>query len=82
MAHRFQVVREMRREYRRFNTIGTQMTVRLNAPTDPEINPVDHFLASVNDLFEHALQEVGDADMVCVAIHNEVNQSDRPRGLF
>ena len=40
------------------------MTVLLNPPTDPEINPVDHFLASVNDLFEHALQDVGDADMV------------------
>ena len=81
MAHRFQIVREIRREYSRFNTIGTQMTVRLNPPTDPEINPVDHFLASVNDLFEHALQDVGDADMVGVAIHNEVNQSDRPIGI-
>ena len=64
MAHRFQIVREIRREYRRFNTIGTQMTVCLNPPTDREINPVDNFLASVNDLFEHALQDVGDADMV------------------
>ncbi len=81
MAHTFQIVREIRREYRRYNTICTQMTVRLNAPTDPEINPVDHFPASVSDLFEHALQDVGDADMVGVAIHNEVNQSDRPIGI-
>ena len=78
MAHRFQIVREIRREYSRFNTIGTQKTVRLNTPTYPEINPVDHFLASVNDLFEHALQDVGDADTVGFAIHNEVNESDRP----
>ena len=52
--------------------------MRLNPPTDPDTNPVDHFLVSVNDLFEHVLQDVGDADMVGVAIHNEVNQSDRP----
>ena len=81
MAHRFQIVREIRREYRRFNTIGTQMTVRLNPPTDREINPVDNFLASLNDLLEHALQDVEDADMVLVAIHNEVIQSDRPIGI-
>ena len=58
-----------------------QIRVRLNPPTDPDTNPVDHFLASVNDLFEHALQGVGDADMLGVNIHNEVNQSDRPIGI-
>ena len=42
---------------------------------------MDHFLVSVNDLFEHVLQDVGDADMVGVAIYNEVNQSDRPIGI-
>ena len=61
--------------------IGTQLTVLLNPPTDPETNPMDHFLTSVNDLFEHALQDVRDADMVGIAIHNEVNQSDRPTGI-
>ena len=61
--------------------IGTQLTVLLNPPTDPDTNPMDHFLTSVNDLFEHALQDVRDADMVGIAIHNEVNQSDRPIGI-
>ena len=42
---------------------------------------MDHFLASVNDLFEHALQDVRDADMVGIAIHNEVNQNDGPIGM-
>ena len=61
--------------------VGTQLTVRLIPPTKPDTNPVDHFLASVNDLFEHALQDVRDADMVGTAIHNEVNQNDRPIGI-
>jgi hypothetical protein len=52
--------------------------VCLNPPTDPNHNPVDHFLASVNELFEHVLQDVLDSDMVGVAIRNEVNQSDKP----
>ena len=54
-----------------------QIGVRLNPPNNPETNPVDHFLASVNNRFEHVLQDMGYADMVDVAIHNEVNQSYR-----
>ena len=81
MAHRFEIVREIRREYRRFNTTGIQLTVHLNPPTAPDVNPVDHFLANVNDLFEHVLQDVGNGDMVGIAIHNEVNQNDKPIGI-
>jgi hypothetical protein len=81
MSHRFQIVREIRREHRRFNTIGIQLTVHLNPPTDPDANPMDHFLSSVNDLFEHALQDVGNPDMVGIAIHNDVNQSDKMIGI-
>jgi hypothetical protein len=51
--------------------------VRLNPPTDPNPNPVDHFLTSVNDLFEHVLQDVLDLDMVGNANRNENNQSDK-----
>jgi hypothetical protein len=58
---------------RRFGTTGTQFMVRLNPPSDLNLNPVDHFLASVNNLFEHVLQDVQDSDMVGVTIHNEVN---------
>ena len=82
MSQYFEVLDEINREYQRLNTIGRQIRVRLKPPTDPDTNPMDHFLASVNDLFEHVLQDVGDADMVGVPIHNEVNQSDRPIGII
>ena len=39
---------------------------------------MNHFLATVDDLFEHALQNMSDNDMVCVAVHNEVNKKYRP----
>ena len=78
---RFGIVRDIRRHYRRFNTTGSQLTVRLNPPSSPETNPIDHFLASVNDLFEHAQRDVGDGDMVGIAIHNESNQTDKPIGI-
>ncbi len=81
MAHRIEIVREVRRQYRRFNTTGTQLTVRLNPSTAPDANPVDHFVASVKDLFEQALQDVGDGDMVGIAIHNESNQNDKAIGI-
>ena len=80
VAHRFEIVREVRKQYRRFNTTGTQLTVRLQPPISADASPIDHFIASVNDLFEHALQDVGDGDMVGIAIH-ESNQNDKPIGI-
>jgi len=38
---------------------------------------VGHFLASVNELFEYALQDVSDDDMVGIIIQNQVNQNDK-----
>jgi hypothetical protein len=76
MAHRFEIVLEIRREYRCLGTIGTQFTVRHNSPTDLNPNPVYHFPAIVKELFKHVLQDARDSDLVGVAIRNEVNQSD------
>jgi hypothetical protein len=61
--------------------IGTQFIVRFNPPTDPNPNPVDNFLTSVKELFEHVLQDVQDSDMVGIAIRNEINQSETPIGI-
>ena len=55
MAHRFEIVRKIRRQYCRFKTSGTQLTERLQPQTTTDANPIGHFIASVNDLFEHAL---------------------------
>jgi hypothetical protein len=74
MAHKFEIGREIRCEYRRFGMESTQFTVRLNPLTDHNPNPVDNFLTSVNDLFEHVLQDVQDSDMVGIIIRNEINQ--------
>ena len=63
MDRRFEIEGEITRQYRRFNAVGTQLTVRLQPPSSEE-NPVSHFLASVQDLFQHALQDVSDSDMV------------------
>jgi hypothetical protein len=71
----------MRRDYRRFGATGMQFTLRLNPPTHRDLNPVDHFLANVNDMFEHVLQGVQDSDMVGIALRNEVSQSDKPQRI-
>jgi hypothetical protein len=55
MSQRFEILNEGRRENKRFNTVGTQLTVRLNPPPQPDTNHVNYFLASVNDLFDHVL---------------------------
>ena len=44
-------------------------------------DPVSHFVDSVNKLIDHVLEELSDADMVGITIHNEVNQNDKPIGF-
>ena len=39
------------------------------------------FLASVNELFEYALQDMSDGDIVGITIHKQVNQNDKPIGI-
>ena len=80
MARRFQIDGIITRQYRRFNAVGTQITVRLLPPSN-NVDPVTHFLTGVNDLFEHVLQNVSDSDMVVMTIHNQINQSDKPIGI-
>ena len=80
MARRFEIDDTVRRQYRRYNAVGTQLTVRLLPPADNS-DPVGHFLASVNELFEYALQDVSDSDMVGITIQNQVNQNDKPIGI-
>jgi len=35
----------------------------------------------VNELFEYALQDESDSDMVGITIQNQVNQNDKPNGI-
>jgi len=80
MARIFEVEDTITRRYSRFNAIGTQLIVRLVTPSNAR-DPFSHFLAIVNDLFEHALQNLSDSDMVEKHKHNRVNQNDKPIGL-
>ena len=68
------------RQYRRYNPVEGQLTLRLKPPSDNS-DPVAHFLASVNDHFGHALRDVDDTDMVGITIQNQVNQNDKPIGI-
>ena len=80
MARRLEIDGEITRQYKLFKAVGTQLTVRLLPPSD-DIDSVSHFLAFVNDLFEHALQNESDSDMVGITIQNEVNQNNKPIGI-
>ena len=69
--------------YRRFNAQGRQLTVRLLSLAErQESNPMYHFLDSVTELFDYALQYVEDSDMVVITITNEVEVKDRAIGII
>ena len=53
MSQKFEIIEKQAKEYRRFNTVGTEWKARLNPPST-KIDRVSHFLASVNELFDHA----------------------------
>jgi len=79
---RFTIEEEQTRQYKRFNAQGTQLTVRLLPPPEGEDpNPMSHFLNSVTELFEHALRDLEDSDMVGITISNEVEVKDRAIGI-
>jgi len=72
MTRRFEKMDTNTRQYRRYNAVGSQLTVRLIPPSDNS-EPVAHFVASVNDLFENALHNVDASDMLGIKIENQVN---------
>jgi len=80
MARRYEIMNTNTIQYRLCNAVGRQITVRLIPPSENS-DPVAHFLASVNDLFEHALNDVDNADMVGITIQNLVNQNDKSIGI-
>jgi len=69
MAHSFEILDTNTRQYRRYNAVGRQITVRLITPSENS-DPVAHFLASVKEVFEHVLRDVDDADKVGLTIQN------------
>jgi len=78
----FTIEEEHTRQYRCFNAQGTQLTVRLLPPPEGEDpNRMSHFLDSVTELFEHALRDLEDSDMVGITISNEVEVKDRAIGI-
>ena len=80
---RFTIDEEIRRQYRRFNAEGTELTVRLLPPPSDgdDTDPITHFQASVTELFRYALRDCQDSDMVGLTIRNEVNVQDKPIGF-
>jgi len=93
MDRKFTIIDEITRQYRRFNTVGTQITVRLLSPPSNTVrplpppsnenvsNPISQFLDSVTDLCEYALRNCDDSDMVSISIRNEVKVKDKAIGI-
>jgi len=79
---RLTVEEEQTRLYRRFNAQGRQLTVRLLPPPEgQDSKPMSHFLDSVTELFDYALRDLEDSDMVGITISNEVEMKDRAIGI-
>ena len=66
----FVIDSEIRKQYTRFNATGTQLTVRLLPPRDPNVNIASHFQDSVMRVLDYALRDNEDGDMIGVVIRN------------
>ena len=77
MARRFKIEDTITRQYSGYSATGMQLVVSLLPPADAT-DPVNHFLASLNDLFRHALQNLSASDMVEITIQNRENQNYKP----
>jgi len=53
----------------------------LHPREDEDSNPMSYFLDSVTELFEYALRDLEDSDMVGITISNEVEVKDRAIGI-
>jgi len=79
---RFTFEEEQTRLYRRFNAQGTQLTVRLLLPPEgQDSKPMSYFLDGVTELFDYALRDLEDSDMVRITISNEVEVKDITIGI-
>jgi hypothetical protein len=79
---RFTIDGKTNRQYRCFIAVGTQITVRLQHPHEGEdSNSMSHFLASVSKLFEYALRNCDNSDMVGITISNGDNVQDKAIGI-
>ena len=79
---KFTIDGEITREYRRFNAVGTELTLRFLSPArGDDSDAVTHFQASVTDLFDYALRNCRDSDMVGLKIRNEVNIQNKVIGI-
>jgi hypothetical protein len=57
MAHtHFAIESEIRKQYARFNAVGTQLTVRVLPPHDLNVSIASHFQDSVMRLLDYALR--------------------------
>ena len=81
MSQRFEVDGEITKLCRRFNATGTQISVGLLPPPFPDSYPITHFLVGMSELFEYALRDCSESDIVGVTISNEVNEHDKPIGI-
>ena len=79
---KFTIDGEITREYRRFNAVGTELTDRLLPPArGDDSDALTHFQACVTYLFDYALRNCRDSDMVGLTTRNEVNIQDKAIGI-
>jgi hypothetical protein len=62
--------------------MGTEMTVQPLPPPDPDvIDPMSHFINTMNEILEYALYDRDDTDMIGLTITNEQNVGDKAVGI-
>ena len=82
MDRKFTIFEEIIGQYRRLNTVGSELMVRLLPPLqEDEREPISYFMDRLIDMCEYALRNCNDWDMVGISIRDEVNMNTERRPL-
>jgi hypothetical protein len=63
---KYTIISETVQQYKRLNTVGDKLTVRLLPPTSVDKQIANHFQESVMQVFDYALRDNSASDMVGV----------------
>lgn len=77
----FKILKQIRKNYKRFNAFGTQTFVQMNQIEDGTADPVGYLKSAFEHLLVHVKKDIDATDMVGITIKNTESIMDKDIGI-